>query len=161
ASGENCRFRYCAGSGGIVCVSPPVAMLRSHMLSIPLFTCTFSRYLPSGEIAASLALPVLVNCSIVKFWNGGGPLRFRNQYKPPATITMIAAAATIGVQPSRREALGTETEALPELGVSAATAPLPLLSGGTRFALAGDELSPVSPMRRAEPLSRCRRLRSL
>ena len=40
----------------------PVGTLRSHRLCFPLSFTTLTTYLPSGEMAAAVALPELVTC---------------------------------------------------------------------------------------------------
>jgi hypothetical protein len=49
-------------------VSLLVGRLRSHRLCNPLLLMTVSTYLPSGEIAVSVAFPDVVTWVIVNFW---------------------------------------------------------------------------------------------
>ena len=50
------------GSSSRTCVLLPVGTLRSQRLSFPLSFITLTTYLPSGEMAAPVALPELVTC---------------------------------------------------------------------------------------------------
>ena len=58
----------------MTCVSLFVGTWRSHRLVFPASSSSLRMYFPSGEIAASADLPLLVICEIAKFWNGGDVL---------------------------------------------------------------------------------------
>ena len=50
-------------------MSLPVATLRSHRLYFPLSKITATMYFPSGEMAATRALPEFVTCVTAKVRN--------------------------------------------------------------------------------------------
>ena len=50
------------GSGSRTWVLLPLGTLRSHRLCFPLSLTTLTTYFPSGEMAATAALPEFVTC---------------------------------------------------------------------------------------------------
>lgn len=56
-----------------------VGTLCSQSACFPLSFSALMMYFPSGEMAANVALTVLVTCVIAKFWNGAVPPRFSNE----------------------------------------------------------------------------------
>src|SRR5687767_807910 len=56
---------YCTLEGGTICTSLLVLTWRTRKLCCPLWLATWTRYLPSGEMAALSAVPVLVRRAIL------------------------------------------------------------------------------------------------
>jgi hypothetical protein len=81
-SGENARLEKAVTPGTRICVSLDVAIFRSDMVSGPTLAVDVSRYLPSGDIAASSTFPESVTCVIVTFWKGMRGGRYTNASTP-------------------------------------------------------------------------------
>src|SRR6266404_2998728 len=69
-SGEKATPSYFPTEAAAICVLLEVGMWRIHSVCSPLLSATCTTYLPSGEIAARLALPESVSRVMVKLRNG-------------------------------------------------------------------------------------------
>ncbi len=99
-------------------------MLRSQRLSRPFSRLVKSRYLPSGEMAVSVAVPELVAWVMENWAKGRGALRTKKLRRPKPVPTMrIKTIAAMAAAPNLCSLAAVAMTELPEECCATATDP--------------------------------------